>query len=354
VLVFFSSGVFAQQSAASSDPKFKPPGVCTDSIPNQPATIDELKKIDRDVDAAFERGDATVFQQLLAEEMINVSSEGTVTKKTDVIQNVRPAKKGTTLTITATDIRAFVSGDTGVITSSKTAKWQHSKGSYSDVYRETNTYVRKDGQWLLIASQTSHAPPPYSAKDVNLNLTVDETQIGGNRNANVVLVEFADYECPYCRQFAKDTMKQIEHDYIDSGRIGFVFHDFPIESSHPHAFSAALAALCAGEQGHLWEMNRKLLAKSSALGREDLFRNAETLKLDMGKFGGCFADDKTANRLRQVMREASALGIDGTPMFLLGIRKPGSNKIKGLRMIEGGYPFEVFKATIDMLIASQE
>ena len=347
---------FARQSEASitCDPKLKPPGLCADSASSKVDALDELKKIDRKLDDASELGDATVFQQLLAEEMINVSSEGTVSKKTDVIQNVRPAKKGTTLTITATDIQAFVSGDTGVITSSKTAKWQHSKGSNSDVYRETNTYVRKDGQWLLIASQTSHAPPPYSAKDVNLNLAVDETQIGGNRNANVVLVEFADYECPYCRQFAKDTMKQIEHDYIDSGRIGFVFHDFPIESSHPHAFSAALAALCAGEQGHMWEMNHKLLAESSALGREDLFRDAETLKLDMAKFGGCFADDKTANRLRQSMREASALGIDGTPMFLLGIRKPGSNKIKGLRMIEGGYPFEVFKATMDMLIASQE
>jgi len=347
---------FARQSEASitCDPKLKPPGLCADSASSKVDALDELKKIDRKLDDASELGDATVFQQLLAEEMINVSSEGTVSKKTDVIQNVRPAKKGTTLTITATDIQAFVSGDTGVITSSKTAKWQHSKGSNSDVYRETNTYVRKDGQWLLIASQTSHAPPPYSAKDVNLNLAVDETQIGGNRNANVVLVEFADYECPYCRQFAKDTMKQIEHDYIDSGRIGFVFHDFPIESSHPHAFSAALAALCAGEQGHMWEMNHKLLAESSALGREDLFRDAETLKLDMAKFGGCFADDKTANRLRQSMREASALGIDGTPMFLLGIKKPGSNKIKGLRMIEGAYPFEVFKETMDMLIASQE
>jgi protein-disulfide isomerase len=89
---------------------------------------------------------------------------------------------------------------------------------------------------------------------VNLDLTVDPTQIGGNRNASVVLVEFADYECPYCRQFAKDTMKQVEHDYIENGRIGFVFRDFPIESSHPNASSAALAALCAGEQGHLWEM----------------------------------------------------------------------------------------------------
>lgn len=326
---------------------------CDDAPPTQAATVDELKKVDRELDAAGERGDASVFERLLAEDMINVSPEGTVTKKNDVIQGVRPPKNGTTFTITAADIQAFVSGDTGVITSNKTATWQYSNGSNSDEYRETNTYSRKDGRWVLIASQTSHAPPPYSAKDVNLNLTIDEAQIAGNRNASVVLIEFADYECPYCRQFASNTMKQIERDYIDNGRIGFVFRDFPIESSHPLAFSAALAALCAGEQGHLWEMNHKLLAESSALARQDLFRDAEIMKLDMVKFGGCFASDKTATRLRQSMREAGALGIDGTPMFILGIRKPGSNMVKGLRMIEGGYPYNVFKGTLDMLIATQ-
>ena len=67
---------------------------------------------------------------------------------------------------------------------------------------------------------------------------------------------------------------------------------FPIESSHPHAFNAALAVLCAGEQGHLWEMNHKLMAESSSLTPENLFRYAETMKLDMAKFRGCFADDK--------------------------------------------------------------
>lgn len=330
----------------------KPPERCAETT-TKATTVDELKKIDRELDVANERGDATVFQRLLAEEMVNVSPEGMLANKAELIQGVKPHRKGTTLTITAADVQAFVLGDSGVVTSNKTAKWQYSSGSSSEQYRETNTYARKDGQWLLIASHTSHAPPPYSAKDVNLNLTVDETLIGGNRNASVVLVEFADYECPYCRAFAKDTMKQIERDYIDTGRIGFVFHDFPIESSHLHAFSAALAVLCAGEQGHLWEMNHKLLAESSLLAREDLFRDAETMKLDMMKFSGCFADDKTTARLRQSMREASELGINGTPMFILGIRKPGSNTVKGLRMIEGGFPYEVFKATLDMLIATQ-
>jgi len=332
----------------------KPAERCQDAPSTKAGSIDELKKIDRELDEALQRGDASFVQRLLAEDMISVMPEGTVVKRSDFLQDVKPPKASTTLTITASDVQVSVFGNTGIVTSNKTAKWQRSNGSSSDDYRETNTYVCKNGQWFLLASQTSHAPPPYSAKDVNLNLTVDETQIGGNRNASVILVEFADYECPYCRQFASDTMKQIERDYIDNGRIGFVFRDFPIESSHPHAFSAALAALCAGEQGHLWEMNHTLIAGTSALAREDLFRDAETLKLDMAKFGRCFADDKTATRLRQSMREASELGIDGTPMFVLGIRKPGSNVVNGLRMIEGGYPYDVFKATLNNLIATQQ
>jgi protein-disulfide isomerase len=315
-------------------------------------TIAELKQLDRELDRIFEQGDLAAAQRLLADEMINIAPEGTVSKKEEFIRNVKPLKAGTTLTIAERDVEVFLFGNTGVVTSNKTAKLQRRNGSSSDDYRETNTYAFKDGQWFLIASQTSHAPPPYTAKDLNVSLTVDEKQIGGNREASVVLIEFADYECPYCRDFASSTMKQIEHDYIDSRRIGFVFSDLPLESVHPHAFSAALAALCAGEQGQLWEMNHKLLAETT-LTSENLLRHAETLKLDMAKFGQCFADEKTAKRLRQNIREAAELGIDGTPTFIVGIRKPGSNTIKGLRLIEGGLPYNVFKTTLDMLIATQ-
>ena len=317
--------------------------------------VDELKKVDRELDAASERGDVGVFERLVAEQMINISSEGHVSKRADVIQGVKPPKKGTTLTITANDIQAIAVGESGVVTSNKTARWMFANGSSTtDEYRETNTYARKNGHWFLVASTTSHGPPPYSAKDVDLNLTVDEKRIGGNQNASVVLIEFADYECPYCRDFANTTMKQIERDYIGNGQIGFIFQDFPIESSHPHAFGAALAAQCASEQGHLWEMNHKLFAESAALTPGDLFHDAEAMKLDLPKFRACFADEKVAALLRARMREASAQGIDGTPMFVVGIRKPGSKTIRGLRMIEGGYPYDVFKATLDMLIATQK
>jgi len=334
-----------------------PPERSGDAVQNKTSNLEELKKADRDLDAASEKGDTAVYERMLAQEMVSVSAEGVVSKRAEVIGNVKPPKKGSTLTITASDIQAIVVGDSGVVTSNKTATWMFANGSSSkDEYRETNTYARKDGQWLLVVSNTSHAPPPpppYSAKDVNFELTVDEKKFRGNQNASVVLIEFADYECPYCREFANNTMKQIERDYIDSGRIGFVFNDFPIESNHPHAFGAALAVQCAGEQGHLWEMNHKLFTEPAALTPADLFKDAEAMQLDMSKFRSCIDDEKVAARLRTRMHEASELGIDGTPMFVVGIRRPGSKTVRGLRMIEGGYPYEVFKATLEMLIATQ-
>jgi len=351
-VTLFGSAVLAILSTAVAGQK--PPERSGGSPQTQVATIDELKKVDRELDAAAERGDAELYERLLAREMINVSPEGFVTKWADVIADVKPPKKGTKLAITATDIQAFVVGDSGVVTSNKTARWTFANGSSAtDDYRETNTYARKDGRWLRVVSNTSHLPPPYTAKDVDLSLTVDDDQIGGNQKASVVLIEFGDYECPHCRDFAAKTMKQIERDYIDNGRIGFVFRDFPLESVHPHAFGAAVAAQCAGQQGRLWEMNHKLMAEASTLAPEDISKDAETMNLDMMKFRQCVADEKLATQLRLRMHQASELGIDGTPMFVVGIRKPGSKTIRALRMIEGGYSYEVFKATLDMVIATQ-
>lgn len=331
----------------------KPPERCSE-VATASSLGEELKKLDRALDDAAERGDTTLFQNVLAEEMINIDPQGTISKKAAVLQNVQPPKAGTKLTITAADIQTFVVGTTGIVTSNKTQKWEWKNGSNSDHYRETNTYARQNGQWRLVASQTSHAPPPYSAKDVDLNIAIDESQVCGNQNAPVVLIEFADYECPYCRQFANDTFKQIERDYIDAKRIGFVFHDFPLESSHPNAFKAAWAAQCAAAQGHLWEMNRKLLAESALLTQDHLLSNAEAIGLNMPAFSQCLVDESLSGLIRRKMQEATKLGIDGTPMFVVGIRKPGSNKVRGLRMIEGGYPYDVFRATLDSLLATQD
>lgn len=312
-----------------------------------------LTKLDRELDDAFERGDAAVFQRVLADDLIIVNSNGSISRKADMLKQIKPPKPGNKVSITVTDVEVVSFGSTAIITSMKTAKTDYHNTSTTQRYRETNTYVQKDGNWLL-AAQQGYEESPYVAKDVQLSLTIDEAEVSGNKKAQVVLIEFADYQCEYCRAFAAATMKQVESEYINKNRIGYVFYDFPIESSHPLAVKASMAGICARQQGRLAEMSRKLMADPEALKPEDLLSHASDLKLNMTKFRQCFEAKATEDELRMRMTAAEKLGIFGTPTFLVGIRKPGSNTIKALRMIEGGYPFEVFKATIETLISARE
>ena len=180
-----------------------PPGRCHDCGSSISTVTEELTKLDREIDAAFERADVTALQRLLAEDMVNVNPDGTISKRSDILRDVKPQAPGSSLSITAASIQVYSFGDTTIITSIKTAKWVRPSGTKSEQTRETNTYARRDGRWQLIASE-SHAPPPYSARDVHLNLKVDDAQIAGNKKAKVVLIEFADYQCDYCRRFAAE------------------------------------------------------------------------------------------------------------------------------------------------------
>ena len=211
------------------------------------------------------------------------------------------------------------------------------------------------GAWVMLtASAGPQGGVPYSAKAVELELQVDEASIKGNKNAKVILIEFADYQCPLCRSFAADTMNQIEKNYIDTGRVRFAVRHTPIEEIHPEAFKAAEAAHCGRVQGRFWELHERLIHEPMALAPKDLLTHARTLGLDMPKFTQCLTDDKTAAAIRQEMREAEGLGIRGTPIFLVGVKQPGDAGIKALRMIKGAHPYGVFKAALDEFLNTQK
>jgi len=316
-------------------------------------SLQELKQLDSQLDDAQIHGDKTVFERLLADEMVSVSDEGDVTGKNDVIKGVRPWPVSVKATLVAEDVQVHLFGDTAVVSGLKTMKWERNNLPHSDQYRETNTYVRRDGRWQLIASQQAHAAPPYYAKDVQLNLNIDPALMHGNKAASVVLIEFSDYQCSFCRRFAAQTLNKIEQDYINTGRVGFVFRDYPMESIHPYAFKAATVAQCAAAQGRFWEMNQRLFQEPMALTENDLLAHAQGLNLDMAKFQQCAADEKTAATVRQGMVEGASLGVEGTPIFMIGVRKPNSSSVKVLRMIQGAYPYDVFKATLDTIVNAQ-
>src|SRR5262245_42566667 len=122
------------------------------------------------------------------------------------------------------------------------------------------------------------ARPPSSAPPVAVNLELAGYPFKGERTAKVTLVEFSDYQCPYCARYVRETYPQIDNEYIDTGKVKLVFVDFPIESIHRLAFKAAEAARCSGEQGQYWQMHDQLFAHPAKL--DDWAAHAQAVGLD--------------------------------------------------------------------------
>ena len=178
----------------------------------------------------------------------------------------------------------------------------------------------------------------------------------GSQNARVVLVDFSDYQCPFCGRFYRDTMPQLDREYFKTGKVKYLFRDLPLEAIHPHAFKAAQAARCAGEQGKFWEMHYRLFENQRALDPAALTAYAESLEIDTPKFKQCMDADKYADAIRQDMAEAANAGINSTPNFVVGVvdgKDTRGANIKVLHVITGARPYAFFKAAIDSALAAQ-
>ena len=182
-------------------------------------------------------------------------------------------------------------------------------------------------------------------------LSGDGAPFKGKETAGVVIIEFSDYQCPFCARHVRETLPQLEKDYIKTGKVKYVFRNFPIESIHPLAFKAAVAANCAGDQGKYWEMHDRLFSNQKALAPVELSRHAQAVGLDMPRFQRCLDTDEQAAKIRADIRDGIALKVKGTPTFLLmragsNYQEPGA--VRGLR---GAASYEAFKKNIDSLLA---
>jgi len=146
-------------------------------------------------------------------------------------------------------------------------------------------------------------------------------------------------------------VKQIEKDYIDTGKIRYFFLDFPL-SFHKMAFKAAEAEDCAGEQGKFWEMHDTLFENQKALNPEDLLKYAEKIGLDMPKFKECLDSGKYAEEIKKDTAEGQKAGLTGTPSSLLGWVQADGKSVKAVKKIVGAQPYAAFKEAIDSLLKS--
>jgi protein-disulfide isomerase len=165
-----------------------------------------------------------------------------------------------------------------------------------------------------------------------VDVAADDPVLGG-ANAPVTLVEFSDFQCPFCAR-VMPTLKKVKETYGD--RVRIVWKDFPLTSIHPQAFKAAEAGQCAREQGKFWELHDVLFANQQALQPEELKKHAAAIGLDLAKFNACFDASKYGERVQQQMSAGTQLGVGSTPsIFING------------RLVSGAQPYEVFAGIID-------
>ncbi len=168
----------------------------------------------------------------------------------------------------------------------------------------------------------------------------------GKEEAPVTIIEFTDYQCPYCRRFDQSTFADIKRNYIDTGKVRFLTRDLPLEF-HPNSLRAAEAARCAGDQGKFWEMREALFANSTDLSRDAIAKYAQTLSVDPSSFASCLDTEKHKAEVQADLAEAVRLRVTGTPTFLVG--RTANGVLEGVR-ISGALPFPAFDAAIKQML----
>ena len=206
--------------------------------------------------------------------------------------------------------------------------------------RVYDSYVSKDGQLLFpqAMNMTQELPaeqPPAEQADLsNVDMT-DDDPAKGNDNAPVTIVEFSDFQCPFCAKFYTQTLPQIEEEYIKTGKARLVYRDFPLDS-HKNSQKAAEASECADDQGKFWEMHNIMFDNQDSIGVSSLKKYAENIGLDTAKFNECLDSGKYQAEVQKDLADGQKYGVTGTPAFF----------ING-RLVSGAQPFDVFKGIID-------
>lgn len=199
----------------------------------------------------------------------------------------------------------------------------------------------------LITRNMRPAQPPFKPADI----AIDGSPVMGQADAPVTMVEFTDYQCPYCRRYANGTFPQIIKDYVDTGKVRYVVRQFPLKTIHPKAVKASEASLCAGDQGKYWGMHDRIFQKTKAFNQEEWVNHAEAIGLDMDTFKDCLYNGNNTQKVNRDLKEGEALGMRGTPGFFFGRTDPNDpNKFKALEMIRGAYPYPKFKQIIEKLL----
>jgi protein-disulfide isomerase len=204
---------------------------------------------------------------------------------------------------------------------------------------------------LLARPQQQQAQAAPSAPQAPQNLTVkgDAKYVLGKNDAPLTLVEFTDFQCPFCGRFETTTFPEIKKNYIDTGNVRFILRDLPLDF-HPFALKAAQSVHCAGDQGKYWEMKELVFKNQNKIDVDALASYAKDLSLNGDTFKSCMADGKHLKEIGDEAKYAQSLGISGTPTFVIG--KAVGDSVEG-RVIVGAQPLAIFDAAINEMLGKR-
>lgn len=188
---------------------------------------------------------------------------------------------------------------------------------------------------LILLNNSGIGDQATPSNQAESDAVYSEDSIKGDPDAPVTIIEYSDYECPFCERFYRETLPIIEEQYIEKGIAKLIYKDFPLDS-HPHAQKAAEAAECAGEQDSYYAMHDMLFEQGVAGGINSYKQYAVALALDTEAFNQCLDSGMMASEVLEDKDQGIAQGITGTPGFLINGRK-----------ISGAQPFSVFSQAIE-------
>jgi protein-disulfide isomerase len=201
--------------------------------------------------------------------------------------------------------------------------------------------------WSVGFRETSGASPLRVPKE---KLSLVGAESVGSARARIAVIEFADFECPYCAQVAEETVPGVLQAYVDSGRLRFVFRHLALTKIHPFAMSAGAGAACAGRQHMFWKMHDALFSSRATLTDDRIRELGTTIGLDMRQFEACWHDDGLV-QVRSDGALAAHLGVFRTPTFFVGT-VDGDDMVSVTEAIDGYRPDAEFQAVLDHLVGS--
>lgn len=210
------------------------------------------------------------------------------------------------------------------------------------------------GAYFLIRGEgpeevaTDYIKPEVHDGEIDYWVNEEGDAVKGSPDAPLTIVEFSDFECPYCARHFKNTLPKLIENYVITGKANYIFRDYPLDF-HADAIPAALAANCAQELGGAkayYDMHDLLFVNQDKLDRAHFLAFAQELRLEQEAFVSCY-DAKETGEITEDFEAGKALGVTGTPASLLY----KSGETEPADMIEGAYPYDTFEEKLDALLS---